>query len=176
LIPHLYYTGCHKTSGNAQNDFLDTKGGFGVSMVVARPRSQKLTTKMTVRTTLPLGRSETLGSAQNKQARRPDAPGYITGMWGKWFLVLHEGETNPAIYNQEELKLEPAAYWRVTHTLVGQPYFKEFKTHREIDKHLKELGKLGGVSIAIEGPFYATKALEEGPVPTRNLFDHLNDA
>lgn len=142
---------------------------------MARTR-QRFTSKVTVRTTLPLGRSETLGSVQNKQIRRPDAPGYITGMLGKWFLVLHEGETTPAIYNPEELRLEPHAYWRVTHTLAGQPYFKEFGTYREVEKHLKALGKLGGVALGIEGPFYSAKELEEGPVPTRNLFDHLNDA
>ena len=131
--------------------------------------------KVAVRTTPELGRNETLGSQQNKQSRRPDAPGYIVGTLGKWCLVLHEGESVPAIYNLEELRPEPHAYWRVTHTLAGYPYFKEIGTHLEVEKHLKELGKLGGVAITVEGPFYSAKGLEEGLVPTRNLFDHLND-
>ena len=140
----------------------------------AKELAKLIAAKMTVRTT-QLGRNETLGSAQNKRARRPDAPGHIVGTLGKWYLVLHDGETVPAIYALEELRPEPHAYWRVTHTLLGQPYFKEIGTYREAGTHLEELGKLGGVAVSIEGPFYSAKELEEGAVPTRNLFDHLND-
>jgi len=141
-------------------------------------RKKTHTAKTTVRTT-ELGRAETLGSTQNKLARRPNAPGYVTGIvtgiLGKWYLVVHEGETIPAIYNPEELTLEPNAYWRVQHVLSGQTYFKEWATYLEVEEHLEEISTAGGVSIMVEGPFYSAKELEEGLIPSKSLFDHLED-
>ena len=119
-----------------------------------------------------LVRSEFLGPKAYRDARRPSGPGLITGTLGRWYLVLHEDLTT-AIYNEAELQPEPAAYWRVTHTVQGVSYFKEIGSHAEVQSYMASLDD--GVTAKAEGPFYSDKELTEGPLETRTLFDHLTD-
>ena len=67
---------------------------------------------------------------------------------------------------------ELAAYWVVNHPLEGIPYHKEFATY---DEAVGYIFTLHGVEATMEGPFYSDKVLQEGPVATKTLFDHLTD-
>lgn len=130
----------------------------------------------TVRTKVQLSRLEFIAARSNKAARCANTPGYITAVLGAHYLVLHEGARTPAIYLAEELESEPAAYWRVTHSAFGIPYSKEVATHSEAVDYLESLDIIDAKSlVAIEGPFYSDKALVEGPLPTRDLYDHVLD-
>ena len=130
----------------------------------------------TVRTKPQLSRLEFIAPRTNKAARVANTPGYITAVLGASYLVMHEGAHAPAIYLAEELESEPAAYWRVTHSSYGIPYCKEVATHSEALTYLESLDIIDAKNqVAIEGPFYSDKALVEGPLPTRDLYDHVLD-
>jgi hypothetical protein len=119
---------------------------------------------------------EFIASRSNKAARVANTPGYITAVLGAGYLVMHEGGTIPAIYLEEELESEPNAYWKVTHSAYGIPYCKEVPTHSEALDYLESLDLINAKTIeAIEGPFYSDKPLVEGPLPTRDLYDHVLD-
>ena len=132
--------------------------------------------KETVRTKLQLSRLEFIAPRANKAARVANTPGYITAVLGASYLVMHDGASAPAIYLEEELESEPVAYWRVTHSAFGIPYGKEVATYSEAVVYLDSLELLDEKNLlAIEGPFYSDKALVEGPLPTRDLYDHVLD-
>jgi hypothetical protein len=128
----------------------------------------------TVRTKAELGRKDFIAPRANKAARRANAPGYITALLGQSYLVIHEGTTTPAVYTEEEVESETAAYWKVTHNAFGLPYCKEVATYGEAEVYVESLDISDGVAEpVIEGPFYSDKPLVEGPRATQDLFDHL---
>ena len=130
--------------------------------------------KETVRTVPELTRKDFVGPLSYKRARRPNAPGILTGVLSRWYLVLHEdGETG--LYEADELEAEARAYWIVTHDLPGGvTYLKEIATYEGVETYIAELVKQGhGVTTRIEGPVYADKVLSEGPQEPKTLFEHL---
>jgi len=130
----------------------------------------------TVRTVETLSRKEFIADKASKLLRRVNAPGLITGILGKCnerYLVLHDGETVPAVYIREELVPEPNAYWRVTYSQQGFTSFTEVRTYRDANDLCNELHEEGAKSATVEGPFYQDKELDEGQLPSRSLFDHL---
>jgi hypothetical protein len=132
----------------------------------------------TVKTIETLSRKEFIADKANKSLRRVSAPGVITGILGKCnerYLVIHDGETIPAVYIREELVPEPNAYWKVTYSQGGFTLFTEVLTHRDALELCNELHEEGVKSATVEGPFYSDKELTEGQLPSRSLFDHLKD-
>lgn len=111
-----------------------------------------------------------------KEARIAGAFGLVfdvvdQGASGSAYLVHHEGATTPAIYSINELEMT-SAYWRLTYTLEGGVYFKEFDIHHEIKEFIQDNGV---DSPTVEGPFFSDKELEEGEHKRKSLFDHLVD-
>ena len=132
----------------------------------------------TVRTVEPLSRKEFIADKASKALRRVNAPGVIIGILGRCnerYLVIHDGESLPAVYIREELVPEPDAYWKVTYSQGGFTCFTEVLTHRAALELSNELHEEGVKSATVEGPFYSNKVLTEGLLPTRSLFDHLKD-
>jgi len=130
----------------------------------------------TVRTASELsqGRMYTVPKRHIDQ-RAPDKPGYVMSHVGEAFLVLHVGESVPAIYNNDELIYAHDGYWAVEHAVQGIPYRKEVRTHSDAEDYCETLRDIG-VEPTVDGPFFSDKEeLEEGPQKTRSLFDHLND-
>jgi hypothetical protein len=130
----------------------------------------------TVRVT-ELSRREFIADKASKSMRRANARGHISATLGKreeLYLVIHEGESVPAVYLREELELEPNAYWKITYSCSGYWYFAEAATYRHVEKLRNELGD-SAKSVMIEGPFYSDKELTEGLLPSRTLFDHLKE-
>jgi hypothetical protein len=132
----------------------------------------------TVRTTV-LSDREFIAPKQHKAARRAGQPGVVSGILGKRdprkLLVTHEGETIPAVYFEDELEPEPRAWWRVQYSRWGRGYFEELPTYHDARLLQQELEDDGVRTITIEGPFYGSKELEEGLLPTRTLFEHLKN-
>jgi len=132
----------------------------------------------TVRTLSQLSRKAFIADKASKSLRRVSAHGVITGILGgcnERYLVLHEGETIPAVYIKEELEVEPNAYWKVTYSRHGFTCFTEVSTYSDVEDLRGELDEDGIKSVTVEGPFYSDKVLTEGLLPARSLFDHLKD-
>jgi hypothetical protein len=130
----------------------------------------------TVRTADELSRKEFLADKAFKLRRRAGSCGFISGIIGKRdprYLVVHEGETEPAVYLEEELDIEPNAYWKVTYSQQGLSCFTEVETYEDVEDLRKQLEREGTKSAIVEGPFYSDKELTEGLLPARSLFDHL---
>jgi hypothetical protein len=135
-----------------------------------------------VRTCQVLSTDAFFGAKQNKVLRKPDTPGYVVGNVpqsrdrhpNKAYLVQHDKDPCPAIYLELELTHEPA-YWRVTHMMDGAPYGKEVGSYDEAQEWVESLKDSGVEGALVEGPFYSTKELVEGPMSGKSLFDHLTD-
>lgn len=130
----------------------------------------------TVRTADKLSRKEIMADKAYKLRRRASAHGVISGIIGKRdlrYLVTHEGETDPAVYLEEELSIEPNAYWKVIYSQQGLTCFTEVETYHAVEKLKKQLDEEGTKSVTVEGPFYSSKELTEGLLPARSIFDHL---
>jgi hypothetical protein len=112
----------------------------------------------------------------NQEARRSDSPGRVVDHLSETYLVQHEGEIILAVYEECEL-VDEKAYWVVTHLQSGVPYYKEFSTYGEAQRYIVDLKEQAEADIAtsLEGPFYSDKLLQEGPLETKNLYDHLTD-
>lgn len=109
-----------------------------------------------------------------QKARRANSPGLVVeilvGIVGRPFLVLHENNRT-AVYEEAELLPEPAC-WRVVYPSEGRiMHYKEFSTHDDRKQFIEQ--RLEGVPFQEEGPFYSNQELTEGPVKTKDLFDHL---
>lgn len=131
----------------------------------------------TVRVT-QLSRRDFIAEKAFKALRRANARGVVSGVLGQRdlrYLVIHEGETSPAVYLSDELEPEPNAYWRVQYSRWGLCYFVEVKTYLEAEELRFDIIEDGGTATTIEGPFYSDKALTEGLLPPRSLFDHLKE-
>ena len=131
----------------------------------------------TVRVT-QLSRRDFIADKAFKASRRAGARGLVSGVLGQrreLFLVIHEGESTLTAYLEEELELEPAAYWRLTFTQAKVHYFVEVATHWEAEELQDQAEEDGATAIMIEGPFYSAKELCEGLMPPRSLFDHLKE-
>jgi hypothetical protein len=129
----------------------------------------------TVRTKPSLGRQAIIAPRAMKLARKPNTPGHISANFGDGYLVLHAGESNPAVYKEDELVSEPDAYWRVTHNVFGLPYFKEVSTYADAEIYLQSIDVSSDSTTNIEGPFFEQKTLSEGPMPTLDIYDLLNE-
>jgi hypothetical protein len=144
----------------------------------------------TVRTVVSLSKRLSFISKANQDVRRPNSPGVIIEHQKDGdYLVLHEGETIPAVYKSHELIPEPNAYWVVTYpacwqheeTKTDSLCYKEFATYGEVEDYILSLSKLpivhldGSNGVTVEGPFYSHKELSEGFIKPRTIFEHLMD-
>ena len=130
-----------------------------------------------IRTHPKLGRNEILAATKHKKGRRPNTPGYIVGSLPQGveraYLVLHPGESIPAVYLAQEFEYEPA-FWRSTHAEHQAPYVKEVATYEEARSWAADVLDRVGVEATVEGPFYESKEqLYEGSRDAKDLFDHL---
>lgn len=130
----------------------------------------------TVRTVPVLLDHSFLVPLANQKVRRPDSPGFVVSYTrasnGLNVLVRHENETTFAVYEEIELVEERNAYWKITYAWSGIMCYKELARYDEIADYV-EKNTLG--DITIEGPFFETKTLQEGPLETKTLFDHLTE-
>lgn len=105
------------------------------------PGNRTLDNFLTVRTNQKLSSDDFLDHKGSKARRKPNAFGYIVdqvyqGGIGPAYLVMHEGEKDPAIYFPKDFE-EAISYWKITYHIDGVTYFKEVPSYKAVKRWLK---------------------------------------
>ena len=143
--------------------------------MLTMPKPQLYSQDDTVRSVEGLSLSRSfMGPKTHIQKRRANGPGHIVKVINASdYLVMHEGESVPAIYAEEELRHEHKAFWKVSYTEEhGIWYFKEFRTYHEVSDFLWHMNCKNTAEVT--GPYFSDKEeLEEGTLESVDLFSHL---